>query len=88
MPTASVVAPGAQKCLYNAYVRIVRGFSSLASGQDRLGGLEGRTRRANAWGRATCCIGEAGFSWRAPARRGFSRTALSEAPDHGLTVMG
>ena len=58
MPTASVVAPGAQKCLYNAHVRIVRGFSSLTGGQDRFGWLDGRTRGACASGCATCPLGE------------------------------
>ena len=40
MPLASVATPGAQNCLYNANVRIVRGFDSFTGGQDRLGVLE------------------------------------------------
>ena len=50
MPTASGVAPGAQKCLHNANVRIVRGFSCLSGVGTVLAGLEGRRTR-------TCALG-------------------------------
>ena len=55
MPLASVATPGAQNCLYNANVRIVRGFDSFTGGQDRLGVLEGWRIGTFALGRATCC---------------------------------
>ena len=55
MPTAPVVAPGAQKSLWHANLRILTGFSGLAGSQDRPGWLEGHRGRTNASGRATCC---------------------------------
>ena len=45
MPTASVVAVHAQKYPYEANVRMLTGFNSLAGGQDRLGWLERRRSR-------------------------------------------
>ena len=43
-----MVAAASQKCLHNAYVRMLRGFSNLEGGQDRLGWLEGGRRRVHA----------------------------------------
>jgi len=43
------------ECHFEAYVRFLTGFSSLAGSQDRLGVLEGRIIRTCALGRAMCC---------------------------------
>ena len=50
MPKLRLAQQPAQKCLYKACVRILRGFSSLTGGQDRLGWLDGRRSRAHAFG--------------------------------------
>ena len=50
MPKPWLTQQPAQKCLYEACVRILRGFKTRAGGQDRLGGLEGLSSRSCAAG--------------------------------------
>ena len=45
MPRPSMAIPDAQKCLYKAHVRTVRGFKPPVGGQDCLGWSEGRRKR-------------------------------------------
>ena len=63
MPKPSTAPLTCTELLVEAYERFLTGFSGLIGGQDRLGWLEGRRRRAYSLGSATCGTNrcEAGF---------------------------
>ena len=54
MPKLWLAQQPARNCLQEACVRFVRGFSTLAGGQDRLGWLERRSRVEGRRGTSRC----------------------------------